>query len=271
MHLSIKKQTLKVIHSFSQKAIPILVYHRVEELHKAKYRWTVSPKMFESHMQYLEHNDITPVSLDQMIEIETSGKQNKKKYVAITFDDGYLDNYQIAFPILQKYRFTATIFLITSLVGMNKPAISGNVNEYASWSNIKEMQKYGISFQSHTCTHRNLKLLDSTEARLELSDSRKIIEDTLRKPVLHLAYPYGKYTINVMKIAEETGYQLAYAAGYSYLNDQFSRARFDTLNLTIKFPYLFPIVTNGWGDVAREFWGLLRLWTKTTSKKQYLL
>ena len=126
-------------------------------------------------------------------------------------------------------------------------------------------------FQSHTCTHRNLKLLDSTEARLELSDSRKIIEDTLRKPVLHLAYPYGKYTINVMKIAEETGYQLAYAAGYSYLNDQFSRARFDTLNLTIKFPYLFPIVTNGWGDVAREFWGLLRLWTKTTSKKQYLL
>lgn len=231
------------------RSIPVLVYHKVGDLPPMdRFRLTVSKEQFKSHLQYLYDHAITPVTLDRLIEVENDSKESDKRYIAITFDDGYLDNYQNAFPILHEFGFPATIFLITSLMGMTVAVEQGPVNRYLEWAHAREMQAHGISFQSHTCTHRDLTEISLAEARVQLVDSRRIIEDSLQEPVRQLAYPYGKCNKAVMETAEEAGYRAAYTAGNSPKH-AFSRDRFDAPALGL--PFLFPLVASGCGSYVR--------------------
>lgn len=166
--------------------VPVLYYHLINDNLYGPYpSMFVSPGEFDKQMNYLKSNGYTVIGLD---EIEQAARYAKP--VIITFDDGYEDNYTNAYPILKKYNFKATVFLISSFMG--KP---GYLNE----GQIHEMQDL-ISFQSHTITHSYLTRLSAEEVDHELAESKRVIEALTGDRVDALAYPIGDYNQQVIEI-----------------------------------------------------------------------
>jgi peptidoglycan/xylan/chitin deacetylase (PgdA/CDA1 family) len=117
--------------------------------------------------------------------------------IVVTFDDGRASDYQSVFPILTESRIRATFFLNTATVG---------TLGYLTWPQIMEMQRYGMSFQSHSHDHVYLSALSAVEVRRQLESSKRILEDRLGAPVRFLAAPYGDTNRLVVPVARELGY-----------------------------------------------------------------
>jgi len=180
--------------------IPVLNYHQINN--KAYNVLTLSSQEFDAQMAYLYDSGYTTISPDQLVNYLRYGKTLPPNPILITFDDGYEDNYRIAYPILQKYNFTATIFLITNLVNSN--------NRYLTWSQVKEMKDHGFSFGSHTVSHLFLTNASENDIRSEFEQSRQILEWRLNQKIEYLAYPGGAYNQQVLKIARQAGYRAAF-------------------------------------------------------------
>jgi peptidoglycan/xylan/chitin deacetylase (PgdA/CDA1 family) len=133
----------------------------------------------------------------------------------LTFDDGLLNNYTKAFPILRKYSLTATIFVITDFVGQTK---------YMDWHQLREMSEAGISIQSHTVSHKPLTGLAYEQLMHELSASKKTLEDHLGKHVNFLSLPHGIFNRKVLETAQKAGYQAVCTSdpGFSHLHSSIS-------------------------------------------------
>lgn len=202
---------------FFVPGIPVLNYHEVNN--KNHVLLAISSQEFDAQMSYLAkagYNSITP---DQLLDYLQYGKPLPPNPVLITFDDGYEDNYQEAYPILKKYNFTATIFLITDFVDHN--------SQYLTWQQIKEMAGSGIQFQSHTATHIMLTKASDSEVLAQLTRSRKAIEQHLSKKVEYLAYPGGFYNNQVIELAKQAGYRAAFTIN---LGRDRTNSNFYTLN-----------------------------------------
>jgi peptidoglycan/xylan/chitin deacetylase (PgdA/CDA1 family) len=112
----------------------------------------------------------------------------------LTFDDGYEDFYQEAFPILNEYRFPATVFLVAGYCGRSSDwpgQLSAGQRPLLSWRKVTELHRAGIRFGAHTLTHRRLPALPWKEAAREVLDSKQQIEDHIGAAVSSFAYPYG--------------------------------------------------------------------------------
>lgn len=121
--------------------------------------------------------------------------------VALTFDDGYRDNYTNVFPVLRRYGFTATFFVITGKVG--HPG-------YMSWAELREMSAAGMLIESHTVTHPVLTRLPAPALERELVQSRQALWLNLGIDSRVLCYPYGAYDPGVMGAARAAGYIMAF-------------------------------------------------------------
>ena len=121
--------------------------------------------------------------------LQNTTERTTAKPVVITFDDGYADFYRNAFPILSKYGFTATVFVITGLMKAQRMCFRGT--ECLNLSELRELHSRGISFGSHTVSHPDLRLLMEGEVEDELSGSKKTLEDALGTPVKSFAYPFA--------------------------------------------------------------------------------
>jgi peptidoglycan/xylan/chitin deacetylase (PgdA/CDA1 family) len=167
--------------------VRVLYYHLIDDhLYGPYTSMFVSPGEFDKQMNYLKSNGYTVIPLD---EIENAGQYAKP--VIITFDDGYEDNYTNAYPILEKYHFPATVFLISSFIG--KPG-------YLNQAEILKMEDI-FTFQSHTVTHRLLATLSPQVQDYELGESKKEIEAITGQGVDALAYPTGSYDQTTIAIA----------------------------------------------------------------------
>lgn len=185
------------------KDITALNYHKVDMLNHAL---SVSPQEFEEQMEYLykeQYNTITP---DQLMAYLKYGKELPDKPIMITFDDGYLDNYTNAYPIMKKYGFTATIFLVTNLVGHDP--------RFMTWDQVREMQQTGIVFGSHTVNHTSLTSLTKEQIMDELTQSRDEIARQLGKPPKYFAYPTGTYNSGIEDMVRTVGYKAAFTIQY---------------------------------------------------------
>lgn len=189
---------------------PALLYHRVASTTPAEEpeRLSVPPARFERQMRYLRARGLEAVAVERLIDPAAPRGEG----VAITFDDGYLDSYAAAFPILERHRLMATIFVVTGAVGGASAWESGPA-PLLSWAHIEEMARHGIRFGSHTRTHVDLTRCEDRAAREELAGSRAELEDRLGREVRALAYPYGRFDTRVMRLAWEAGYRCAFAAG----------------------------------------------------------
>ncbi len=180
------KNFLKELIYFFKTLLPprgtvVLMYHSVGD---NSAFFTVAPNMFERQLQYIA---------------------DKKHRVIVTFDDGYEDNYTIAFPLLKKYNISASIFIATSFIGRSRTLRSGNTFPMLSWQQIEEMKTSGlVEFFPHSHTHPKLTELSLDEAEQEIRKSREIIPGDL------FAYPYGYYNSTIIDFLKKQGFIMAY-------------------------------------------------------------
>jgi len=205
--------------------ILILMYHMVTKtIHPFETRYALSPDKFKRQMWYLKYKGYTPISLDDLHEYFTdktditgkyrSGPTNglAKKPIVITFDDGYMDNYESALPILREYNFPATVFVVSSLVGKTNNWMRADgypEKPLMGWHEIEKMKGNGITVGSHTVNHYHLSHLSLEDAKIEIEESKKYIEDKLGIPINHFASSYGDMNEYIVNMVKETGYRTA--------------------------------------------------------------
>ncbi|MBQ7516352.1 MAG: polysaccharide deacetylase family protein [Schwartzia sp.] len=185
--------------------IVVLNYHKIENLHNSL---SVLPEDFDRQMRYLQDNGFHVISPAELHAALAEGAELPENPVLITFDDGYQDNYKNAYPILQKYGFRATIFVVTSFLDQALPG-------YLTWAQAAEMEASGlIDIESHTVTHGSMTELSDEQLRYELAESKRDIEKRLGKQVEFIAYPTGTYNLHIASLVKEAGYKGAFTIKY---------------------------------------------------------
>ena len=182
--------------------ILVLNYHQIND----NFSYISVPiNDFDAQMNYLTENGYIAITPDALLSSLEGELELPPKPMLITFDDGYIDNYTNAFPILQKYGLRATVFVIPALVGKNG---------YMDWDQLKEMEENGITVQSHTLNHIALENLSDDGLRVELLNSKLMLEEKFGHPVDFVAYPTGTYNLHIAEIANEVGYKGAFTIKY---------------------------------------------------------
>ena len=184
--------------------VPVLMYHYVDAEPPPAGPYadglTVRTPDFIQEMEYLADHGYHTVTLADTYLAMAGLRTLPQKSVALTFDDGGLDNYEVAFPILVEHGLSATFFVITKTVGA-----PGQM----TWDQLREMAAAGMSIQSHTVSHPDLPSASDSRLRSELVDSREAIRQALDRPVYALAYPAGSYDLRVIPAAKAAGYVMA--------------------------------------------------------------
>ncbi|MBW1793708.1 MAG: polysaccharide deacetylase family protein [Deltaproteobacteria bacterium] len=214
--------------------IPILMYHSIDD---SPAPACVRPNSFVRQMAHLRRLGYETLHLDAVYHYMAEGVPISRKPIVITFDDGYQDNLQNAYPILKKYGFCATIFVVTDYLGLtNRWNARGGVVQrpLMSWAELREVAKEPLlSFQPHTCSHPRLTQIPFVKVKEELSKSKETLEDSLGSPCHHFAYPYGDFNEKVQDAVKETGYRTACSVLWGHNrrgNDLFSLFRIGVRN-----------------------------------------
>ena len=196
------------------KGIPVLMYHKVSpDPHTGGLGLRVPPEDFDWEMQYLKKNGYHAVGLGDVLDYFQQGKALPEKPIVITFDDGYKDNFQYAYPILRKYSYTATVFVVANTIGeTNEFDVKKHLqpeNKMMDWSEVQSLATGGITIGSHTLTHPYLSQISTEEAMQEIVESKKVLEKGLGKEVQFFCYPYGDYNDAIANMVKEAGYRAA--------------------------------------------------------------
>lgn len=177
---------------------PILMYHRVGANPEGS-GLIVSPETFGRQMEFLKIHKYRVLTLDDLVDRVKRGERQPFKSVVITFDDGYADNFDNAFPVLRKMDFPATIFMITDNV--NKEGWLGE-------EDLRILDSTRVEIGSHTLSHAYLPNIDDPEVvRQEIYDSKTKLETILGHPVDEFSYPAGGFTNAAKESVEQAGYR----------------------------------------------------------------
>jgi len=179
---------------------PIIAYHHLAK-HWPQNSYYVSPEIFDQQMAWLKTNDFQVISFDKFYEAAIGKGTIPQKPVVITFDDGNVDNYTNALPILKKYGLTAIFFIKTNGISQKGKGMT--------WDKLKEMTEAGMTIGSHSLTHRNMARMDEETLSFELKESKKILEKNLDIEVKYFAYPGGSYSERTIEATKEAGYLAA--------------------------------------------------------------
>jgi peptidoglycan/xylan/chitin deacetylase (PgdA/CDA1 family) len=177
-------------------AVPILMYHYVRNNPDPKdrigYGLSVTPELFQAHMEYLADRGYAVVPLRDLTQTQKS--------LALTFDDGYRDFYTAAWPAMKPHGFRATIFQIVDLIDNHR---------YLTADQLRELAAAGNEIGSHTLTHSDLTTLSPERLRRELVESRDRLARLVGQPILSFCYPAGRQNAAVRKAVEAAGYGTA--------------------------------------------------------------
>jgi peptidoglycan/xylan/chitin deacetylase (PgdA/CDA1 family)/2-polyprenyl-3-methyl-5-hydroxy-6-metoxy-1,4-benzoquinol methylase len=175
--------------------LPILMYHRVHpEGSPLTASWRVTPETFEAQLRYLRDAGYYSVTLEDWQKAIRFKTPLPGRAVLITFDDGYQDFQDYAWPLLEKYGFSATVFLVAEQIGATNSWDSayGEERPLLGWEQIRFLQEQGVEFGSHSATHPHLTGLSKAEVVREAARSRAILHQGLGQAPLAFAYPYGE-------------------------------------------------------------------------------
>ena len=181
----------------------VLNYHMVNPM---LISLAIDPTDFDWQMKYLVDHGYHTISPDELYDFMEGTGTLPDRPVLITFDDGYVDNYTNAYPILKKYNLKATIFIVTGFVSSRKG--------YLTWDQLREMEQHGIMAQSHTVTHAPLPELPDERIREELVESKRTAEAELGHPIDFIAYPTGVHDLHIVSIAKAAGYRGGFTVKY---------------------------------------------------------
>jgi len=226
---------------------PIAMYHSVDPDAKPENRIAVSPATFERQMHFLKAHHYNVLPLESLAILIKERKKIPSKAIAITFDDGYKDNYIYAFSILKKYNLPATIFIITDEVGRA---------DRLSWDEIKQMQDSGIiTFGSHTLGPEPLiNIKSEEELKKQIFDSKKILEDKLGRRIGAFSYPEGKFNDKIEELVIAAGYKLAVATnpGKKFADDDIFALKRLRISANSNNLFIFWVETSGYYNFMRE-------------------
>lgn len=190
----------------------ILLYHHVAPVEKIPrgsrntdhgWHFTHSPEAFESQLLELRRRGFDFISLPELVQqIRATGTEDKNSAV-VTFDDGWIDNFEFAFPILKRLGIPATFFVTTEHLR------NGSDPERMGCEQLQHLLKEGFSIGAHTRTHQDLTRIPEPSARDEIVGSKTDLEAALGVPVDFLAYPGGAFNSNVVRLTQDAGYQAA--------------------------------------------------------------
>jgi peptidoglycan/xylan/chitin deacetylase (PgdA/CDA1 family) len=195
--------------------IPVLMYHRLTtDPHKTD-SLTILQKTFSEHMNYLKAHGYNTISIDQLYSYRTKNTPLPKKPVMITFDDGYVSNYTMAYPILKANKQKATVFMIANEIDIKSDALTSK--------QLKEMDVNNFRVESHTNKHENLATLTYAEQLATITKAKQTLEKLLGRRVRYLAYPFGAYNSNTKNATHDAGYKLGISTDAGFTSKQDNR------------------------------------------------
>lgn len=205
--------TVLILHpalaSYAQDTLPILMYHNVTtdySLIEKDPDVHITASDLEEHLVALISAGYNTISLEDYYSYRRGEKNLPKNPVIITFDDGYISNYELAYPLFQKYNLKATIFVIASRMGAHNVEFP-----HFSWEEAREMEKSGlIEIESHSFTHPDFSTLSYAQTVVEMRLARFAIEANLGKKCRFFAYPYGKMNMSSTAVAKAAGYEMVF-------------------------------------------------------------
>src|SRR5678815_227388 len=172
--------------------LPILTYHSIDNSNSVI---SISTATFQRHIECLAQMKVRGISLREAVEHRAHFGCWPDSSAVLTFDDGFGNFYEVAWPVLATHGFTATVFLVSGHVGRNNdwsmpPAGLGRLR-MLSWCEVVELSRYGIEFGAHSQTHRDLRRLSRTQVLEEIAGSKAEITQRVGRQIESFAYPYG--------------------------------------------------------------------------------
>jgi peptidoglycan/xylan/chitin deacetylase (PgdA/CDA1 family) len=182
--------------------VPILVYHIVRPSYSsddpAVIALAQTPSVFDAEMKQLHDAQYHVISFSDLENYLQKGTPLPTKPIIISFDDGWSDQFAYAFPILEKYQYTATFFVFTNPIGSRG---------FLTWNNLRTLLAAGMTIGSHTRSHPYLtKITDMTVLWNEIDGSKKTLEKNLGITVNEFAYPFGQYNATTTALLQKAGY-----------------------------------------------------------------
>lgn len=195
-----------------QPPVSVLMYHQVglfprPKAHRAAF---CDVRRFAAQMRWLKWGGYNVISLERAWRGLFEGAALPSRPVVLTFDDGYQNFADHAWPILQSHGFPASVFIVTSQIGQPAGWLSSDFApaRLMDGATLRELAAQGVSFGSHTQQHVRLSQQDEQRQRREIFDSKAALEDVLGQPVPDFCYPYGDYDQRARDLAAEAGYRL---------------------------------------------------------------
>jgi peptidoglycan/xylan/chitin deacetylase (PgdA/CDA1 family) len=184
---------------------PILLYHHVSDAGNGN-RYYVTLDDFRAQMEALRDWGYTTITVSDLVDVLVNGGELPNRPVVITFDDGNVDVYQYAFPIMHEMGFVGTTYIVANRLASNL---------YVNAEQLQELANDGWEIGSHSMSHPDL-TLDYSIVRFEVLQSRLTLEDATGEPINTFAYPYGKTDEFITDKVSEYGYQAAMGLGSSW-------------------------------------------------------
>lgn len=198
--------------------VRILFYHRINrfsfsELGPISREISVTPEMFEKQLIALRDMGVRTIDSEELMQTLEGRQVPDSKALMITFDDGYEDNLEWAQPLLEKYGFTALVFVISGYVGKETGQYweygdKSGLGKFLTWDQVKTLREKGIEIGAHTCTHPLLSLIKSEKVAEELELCKQELEGNLGEPIPIFAYPGGDFNSEIVTQVGRAGYKI---------------------------------------------------------------
>jgi|SRR5687768_12953708 len=216
---------------------PALLYHKISKPRRdSKVRGAFTPpQRFRRQLTYLKNQGLQFYTASELIKHFQHYGQFPARSVALTFDDGWRDNYTNAFPVLKELGIKATIFIIPSSIGQMSTAATTPAGDrgypHLSREEILEMANAGIEFGSHTMSHAWLNQIPELQVKTEIQMAKREIENLVQKPCWTIAYPAGYFSDAARRAAREAGHIAGFSTIYGPTNtvDLFALNRVEVL------------------------------------------
>jgi len=201
-----------------------LMYHSVADEASDPYRITVSPARFAAQMRWLHRLGLQGVSVRELLEAARHG--STRRLVGLTFDDGYADFSTEVLPVLDRYGFTATAYIVSDKIGgHNDWDADGPVKPLMSRDQVREAADRGIEIGSHGSRHRSLAAANPDVLASEVDRSRDILGSLLGTAVGGFCYPYGDLSDEALAATQDAGYDYAVATSHLARRDRHALPR----------------------------------------------
>lgn len=204
----------------SRRRIAILGFHKIGNPANGQYpTWNyISEQTFVTQLKLLHKTGWRVIDLATFLRGLVKPETLPERSALLTFDDGYRSMLTTTLPLLHKFRYPAVLFVPTGLIGKSNSFDKGiePVEAICNWKELLQLERYGISIQSHGVTHRHLSKLSTSVQLKEIAGSKAQLETRLRKRVEVIAFPYGDDGANpkaVSQMVKNSGYQAAFLYG----------------------------------------------------------